>query len=166
MAATQKRILVAGVGHDNLRDLAVGRILAERLGRQNWPAGVHVHDLSYGGVMVLQWLQQEPPFDAALFLAGEPRDRRPGTIQCYAWEPSGTSPQEVQARVVDAVTGIVSLDTLLTVAGHFGALPTTVRVIEIEPLHCDWGPKLSSTVDAALPEVESMVRREVKEMLT
>ena len=163
-AVTPKRILVAGVGHDNLRDLSVGRILADRLRLQDWPAGVHVEDLSFGAVVVLHWLQQDAPYDSAVFLAGESRDRKPGTIHCYTWEPGETSSEEIQARVVEAVTGIVSLDTLLTVVGYFGALPPTVRVIEVEPRDHEWGPELSPPVRAAIDEVEAMVKREVEEL--
>ncbi len=91
MAARPRRILVAGVGHDNLRDLAVGRILIQRLQQQDWPIGVHVEDLSLGAVIVMHWLQQESPYDSALFLAGEARGREPGSIHRGTWESSCTS---------------------------------------------------------------------------
>ena len=167
-----KRILVAGVGYDNLRDLSFGRILIERLRSQEWPPAVHVEDLSFGAIVVLHWLQQDPPFDSALFLAGEERGRRPGTIHGYTWclenPPDGrtASPEEIQSRVEDAVTGAISLDTLLIVLGYFGALPRHVRVIEVEPRDHEWGLELSPPVAAALKDVEAMVRREVDVMLS
>ena len=79
-----KRILVAGVGYDNLRDLSFGRILIERLRSREWPPAVHVEDLSFGAIVVLHWLQQDPPFDAALFLAGEQRGRTPGSFRAHS----------------------------------------------------------------------------------
>ncbi len=167
-----KRILVAGVGYDNLRDLSFGRILVERLRSREWPPAVHVEDLSFGAIVVLHWLQQDPPFDSALFLAGEQRGRTPGSIHDYTWclenprDGCAASPEEIQSRVEDAVTGAISLDTLLTVLGHFGALPGDVRVIEVEPRDHEWGLELSPPVAGALKDVEAMVRREVDAMLS
>ena len=167
-----KRILVARVGYDNLRDLSFGRILIERLRSREWPPAVHVEDLSFGAIVVLHWLQQDPPFDAALFLAGEQRGRTPGSIHDYTWclesprHGCAASPEEIQSRVEDAVTGAISLDTLLIVLGHFGALPRHVRVIEVEPRDHEWGLELSPPVARALTDVEAMVRREVDAMLS
>ena len=165
MAETTKRILVAGVGYDNLRDLSVGRILVERLRSREWPAGVHIEDLSFGAVVVLHWMQQAPPFDSALFLAAEQRGREPGSTHRYTWRQTLPPAEEIQARVSDAMTGVISLDTLLTVVGYFGALPPRVRVIEVEPRDHDWGRELSPPVERALDDVEAMVSREVQEML-
>ena len=164
MTAVPQRILIAGVGYDNLRDLSAGRILIERLRHREWPLGVHVEDLSFGAVVVLHWLQQGPAFDAAVFLAAEPRGREPGSTWRYTWQQAQASDEEIQARVADAVTGVVSLDTLLTVVGYFGALPPTVRVIEVEPRDHDWGPELSPPVRGAVDEIEAMVKREVEEL--
>jgi len=63
------------------------------------------------------------------------------------------------------VTGIISLENLLTVVGYFGALPPCVRVIEIEPRDDDWGPTFSPEVEAAMADVETLVRRDVQELL-
>jgi len=156
------RLLVAGIGYSNLRDLSAGPALAERLRSREWPAGVEVEDLSLGAVLALHWLQANGPFDAALFLAAVPRGREPGSVDRYTWAPDALSAEDVQARVAEAVTGVVSLDNLLAVAGYFRALPAQVQIIEIEPRDQEWGPDFSPPVAVAMDAVEAMVQREVR----
>ncbi len=163
--ASGTRILVAGVGYGNLRDLSVGPVLVERLRRREWPVGVYVEDLSFGAVHVLHWFQESPPFDAAVFLAAVARGRKPGSIHRYTWMAPYLAAEEVQTRVAEAVTGIISLDTLLTVVGYFGALPPRVHVIEVEPRDQEWGAVFSPLVEAALDRVEGMIQRHVRELL-
>jgi len=92
-------VLIAGVGYSNLRDMSAGPALAERLRHQPWPSGVEVEDLSLGAVMVLHWLQNNPPFDAALFLTAAARGREPGSIQHTTWAQIDLPPDDVQQRV-------------------------------------------------------------------
>ena len=160
-----KRILVAGVGYGNLRDLSAGPALVERLRRKAWPASVQVEDLSFGAVHALHWFQQGPPFDAVVFLTAALRGREPGSVRRYAWSAPSLAAEEVQTRVAEAVTGVIDLDTLLTVVGYFGALPPRVSVIEIEPRDHDWGPAFSPPVEAALGRVEALVEQEVRGLL-
>lgn len=160
-----RRVLVAGVGYSNLSDLSVGPVLVQRLQRHAWPEGVQVEDLSFGGVHVLHWLQEAPPFDAALFVTATARGRAPGSVHCSVWVAPEVSGEEVQGRVAEAVTGIISLETLLTVVGYFGALPPSVTVVEVEPRDQEWGPTFSAPVEAALSEAEALVERTVAELL-
>ncbi len=160
-----RRVLVAGVGYSNLSDLSVGPVLVQRLQRHSWPDGVQVEDLSFGGVHVLHWLQEALPFDAAVFVAGVARGREPGSVHRSAWAAPDVSAEEVQARVAEAVTGIISLETLLTVLGYFGVLPPPVTVIEVEPRDQGWGPAFSAPVEAALAVAEAQVERAVAEVL-
>jgi hypothetical protein len=55
--------------------------------------------------------------------------------------------------VAEAVSGVISLDNMLTVCGAFGGLPGDVRVIEVEPADMGWGDGFSPTLEAKLPEV-------------
>ena len=166
--AEAKRILVAGVGYQNLRDMSVGPLLIERLRRREWPPGVQIEDLSLGAIAALHYLQLHPPFDAALFFGGESCPERPavaGTIRRYTWSmPPGVGEDDIQAAVAEAVTGVISLPAMLLVVGHFGALPARTRVIEIEPRDVEWGPDFSPPVMQALEEAEEMVLQEVREM--
>jgi hypothetical protein len=67
--------------------------------------------------------------------------------------------EEVQARVAEAVTGVIVLENLLVVAQQFGALPAEVFVIEIRPEVSEFGLEPSPAVAALLPEVCRLARR-------
>ena len=154
-------VLVAGVGYRNLRDLSVGPALIERLRQRTWPPNVQVEDLSFGAIHVLHWLRDQPKFDRAVLIAAAARGRKPGTIHHYAWKASTTTAEEVQQCVSEAVTGIISLQTLLTVLAYFDALPATVNVLEIEPRDTDWGTTFSPAVESALDHSVELIERDI-----
>jgi Ni,Fe-hydrogenase maturation factor len=74
------RVLIAGVGYRNLRDLSIGPVLIDRLKKEKWPSGVEVEDLSYGPIGVMHNFDDRPPYDKIIFLAGVNRNRRPGQV--------------------------------------------------------------------------------------
>jgi hydrogenase maturation protease len=147
------RILIAGVGYRNLRDMSLGPVLMDRLGHEVWPHGVEVEDLSYGPIEVMHSLDARGPYDRIIFVAGVCRDRQPGGIYCYRWEHRLPDVEEVQARVAEAVTGVISLDNLLIIATYFGKLPRDVVVIEVEAADEGWGEGFSLCMEAAIPQV-------------
>jgi hydrogenase maturation protease len=164
-APARERVLVAGVGYDSLRDMSVGPLLIEQLGRQAWPAGVELEDLSAGAVHVTHALQAREPYAAAVFVTATQRGDQPGTVRVSRYKHGTASPEEVQIRVTEAVTGVVSIDTLLTVLDHFGALPDRVVVVEVEPRDTTWGHELSPAIRAVLDDVGAAVRSAVAELV-
>jgi len=156
---------VGGVGYTNLRDMSVGPLLVERLGRSAWPDGVDIEDLSAGAIHVLHALQAGPVYDAAILVAGVRRGGPPGTIRERRWLHPRQTDEAVQERVAEALVGIIDLDTLVTVLDHFGALPRDTRIIEVEPRDEDWGETLSAPVEAVQAELDRLVRRTVDEAL-
>jgi len=160
---TVRRILLAGVGYRNLRDMSAGPELVERLRQKlDWPAGVEIEDLSFGAVHVMHWLQERPAFDAAVLVAGVARGRPPGSVTCADWTAPAISAEEVQAAIAEAVTGVISLDTLLTVLGYFAVLPPRVVTVELEPRDDDWGPEFSPVVQEALNEAVHVIEMQVE----
>jgi hydrogenase maturation protease len=161
------RILVGGVGYTNLRDRSFGPLLIERLRERDWPAGVVVDDLSFGPIDVLFKLQAEPrPFRLGIFVGAVARGRPPGTVVQYDWSAPTLSVDELQSRIGEAVTGVVSLDNLLHILAHFGALPGRTVVVEVEPeAEEGWGPELSGPVGAALASVEASIVQQVHDSL-
>jgi hydrogenase maturation protease len=152
------RILIAGVGYRNLRDMSLGPVLVDQFGQEVWPLGVEVEDLSYGPVTVMHSLDERRPYDRVIFIAGVRRDRQPGGVYCYRWRHQPTAPEEVQARMAEALTGVISLDNLLIIATYFGKLPRDVIVIEVEPADDGWGEGLTPEVETAVPAVVDMIR--------
>jgi hydrogenase maturation protease len=153
------RTLIGGVGYSYLRDGSFGPLVAADLGRESWPDGVLVEDLSYGPIAVMQRLQDaRPPFDRLVLVAAVRRGRAPGMVTAYRWDGRLPEPDEIQARVAEAVTGVISLDNVLAVVGFFNALPDEVSVLEVEPLDEGWGEGLSDPLQAVRQHVMETVR--------
>lgn len=158
---TKPRVLVAGLGYSHLGDLSLGPELAMELAAQSWPEGVEVEDLSHGPVSVMYQLQEAmPPYDRLVLVAAVQRERPPGSVVCYRWDGALPDAVEIQNRVEEAVTGVISLDNLLIVTGYFGALPEDVVVIEVEPERTEWGEQFSPRVAALKEQVLALVRHE------
>jgi hydrogenase maturation protease len=153
-------IMIAGVGYTNLRDLSLGPVLVPRLQQLEWPPGVDVDDWSFGPIAVVQRLEDRPGYyDRIVLVSAVSRGREPGGIFCYRWRGELPGDDQIQERVGEAVTGIISLDNLLIIAERFGAFPKDVLVVEVEPEDSDWGPGFSSRVQAAQERVIDCVRQ-------
>ena len=154
-----ERTLVAGVGYCHMSDLSVGPFLADRFTREAWPAGVDVDDLSYGPVAVAQTLEDaRPPYTRIVFVAAVDRGLPPGSLRSYEWDGVLPGPDEVQARVGQAITGIVDLDNLLVVVRQFGALPPAVFVVEVQPENQEFGVAFSETIESQLNDIACLAR--------
>ncbi|MGI8855495.1 MAG: hypothetical protein ACR2JW_07075, partial [Thermomicrobiales bacterium] len=68
---------------------------------------------------------------------------------------------DVQARVCEAVTGVISLENLLIIAQHFDLLPRRTTVIEIEPPDKEFGLGLSPLGEERMGEVIAWIRHEI-----
>lgn len=152
-------VLIAGVGYQNLRDLSIGPLLVPKLQQLDWPAGVEIDDLSFGPIAVVQRFQDRPGYyDRIVFIAGVQRGHEPGKISTYRWTGELPGTAEIQQRIGEAVTGVISLDNLLVISQYFGVLPRDVRVVEVEPEDINYGLELTPRVEAALDQVIETVR--------
>lgn len=153
------RTLIAGVGYWNLTDLSVGPIVARQLLQEEWPSEIEVDDLSYGPIAVVHRLAEaSPPYERLVLVGSADRGPDGDRLRSYRWDGALPEPDEIQARVAEAVTGVIDLDHLLIVAEQFGALPTEVFVVEIRPVATEFGLETSPFVAALLPEVRRLVR--------
>lgn len=159
--ASADRVLVAGIGYRNLRDHSIGVLVSDRLAPSLSSGRVAVEDLSYGPIAVMQRLEDDPPdrrFARAVVVTGVARSGRwPGTIAAYRWDARLPPPDEIQSAVSEAVTGVISMDNMLIVCGHFGVLPPTVAVVEVEPLVHEFGEELSAPLAAIFDDVCALV---------
>ena len=150
------RVLVGGVGYRNLRDGSLGPYVVDLLaGRAG--DGIEVEDLSYGPVQIVHNLQDRPPYDRLVLVAAIARGRPPGALERYRWPGTLPSSDEIQERVAEAVTGVISLDNLLIVCGALGGLPRDVVVVEVEPADEGWGEGFSPEIEARLPDIVEAV---------
>ncbi|HEX6586323.1 MAG TPA: hydrogenase maturation protease [Solirubrobacterales bacterium] len=150
------RVLVGGIGYRNLRDGSVGIHVIERLADRASDA-VEVEDVSYHPVGLSQNLQEREPYDRVVLVGAAARGRAPGTVSAYRWDGALPDPDEIQTRVSEAVTGVISLDNTLIVCGALGGFPDDVRVVEVEPASEQWGEELSSEIEERLPEIVEAV---------
>ncbi len=150
------RVLVGGVGYRYLRDGALGPYMADTLAARAGN-GVEVEDLGYHPVGFTQNLQERPTYDRIVLVGAVARGREPGTVTAYRWDHVLPPAKEIQDRVGEAVTGVISLDNLLIVTEAFGGLPEDVRVVEAEPADEGWGEGFSSELEAKLPMIEEAI---------
>jgi hydrogenase maturation protease len=146
------RILIGGVGYRNLRDGSIGPWVADTLADRTGEA-LEVEDVSYHPVGLSQNLTDRPPYDRIVLVGAVRRGRRPATIEIYRWNGDLPDPDEIQSRVAEAVTGVISLENTLVVCAALGGLPDDVRVVEVEPADDGWGEEFSPQVEEKLPEI-------------
>jgi hypothetical protein len=154
------RTLVAVVGYRNLSDLSIGPNLLPDLLANDWEPGVQVEDLSYGPIAVVQNLEDRPPYDRMVFLSAVQRGRVPGDFYRYEWRAPLPPEEEIQARIGEAVTGVISLENLLVIAQYFHVLATEVIIVELEPIDCESGEQCSEIVTGLMPSILRTVRAE------
>jgi hydrogenase maturation protease len=140
------------VGYRHLRDMSVGPWVADQLADAGG-GDVEVEDVSYHPVGLSQNLQERRPYERVVLVGSLARGRAPGTVRSYRWDGDLPSRDEIQARVSEAVTGVISLDNTLIVCAALGGLPDDVRVVEVEPEDQGWGDGFSPTIEQRLPEV-------------
>jgi len=146
------RVLLGGVGYRFLRDDSVGPWATEQL-EPRASNGVEVEDLSYHPVGLVHNLQEREPYDRIVLIGAVRRGEPPGTIRSYRWDRALPDPAEIQERVAEAVTGVISLENLLIVCAALGPLPDDVRVVEMEPGAEGWGEGFSDPVAERLDEL-------------
>ncbi len=157
-------ILIAGVGYQFLGDLSFGPKLVERLQGMDWPDWVRVEDFGYGPLAILDWFEESPgkTFERAILAGAVERGRKPGTLTTYSWIAGTPDPELVQQSVLEAGAGVISLENLLVVAQHFGALPADTSVVELEPLEKGWNTELSVVGEQRLEQAVEWIRGEVR----
>ncbi len=156
-------VLIAGVGYSFLHDWSVGPRVVTQLQQRTWPAGVEIDDWSFGPLDGIYRLQAAvPPFDRVVFFGAVERGRPVGSVVRRQWDEADLpSPEVVQERVGEAISGVISMDNLVFVCAAFKALPADVVLIEVEPLADDsWGDGFSSAVEAVIPELVARIERE------
>lgn len=152
-------VLVSGIGYSNLGDMSFGRVLLSTLVEMDWPPHVHVEDLNYGPIMIYQMLEASAiKYGKVVLVAAAKREREPGTLEIYRWNGRLPEEAEIQARIEEAITGVIDLDNLLIVCKHFGVLPDDVTIVEVEPQTEEWGLDFSPVVAAKVNEAINAVR--------
>jgi hydrogenase maturation protease len=161
------RTLIGAIGYRNLRDHSAAFEVLERLAAEDLGPDVVLEDVSYNPIALVQWLDEQPPgarFERFILVSGIQRaGRRPGAVTSYAWDRTLPSDALIQQAITEAVTGIISLDNTVVIAGYFGALPRSVTIVEIEPIEHEFGFELSQPVAQAVAAAALLIRNLARE---
>ncbi|MDX1522596.1 MAG: hypothetical protein R3264_13290 [Anaerolineae bacterium] len=158
--ASSRRVLVGTLGYQFLRDYSLGPKLLPDLQALEWPPGVDVEEMNWGPVaIVFHFEALETPYDRVVILTASQRGRPIGTLTLYRW--GGTLPpqEEIQDRVSEAVTGVISLDNLLVIGEHFRIWPDEVLIVDVEPGIEEAGDIFTPPVESLVPTVISTVKQ-------
>jgi hydrogenase maturation protease len=159
------RTLIGAIGYRNLRDHSAAFEVLERLAREHLGPDVVLEDVSYNPIALVQWFEEQPPesrFERVILVSGVQRAHRPpGTVISYEWDRALPSDESIQQAITEAVTGIISLDNTVVIAGYFGAWPRSLTIVEIEPAEHAFGFELSPAVARAVDSVSMLIRETV-----
>lgn len=154
------QVLIGTLGYHNLRDYSLGPNLLAELRALDWPPGVTVEEMNWGPIAIVQDFEARPmPYDRVVILTATQRGRPVGTITLFRW--GGTLPpsDEIQERISEAVTGVISLDNLLIIGEYFSIWPGEVLIVDVEPGLQEAGDTFTPAVETALPLIVDMVRQ-------
>jgi hydrogenase maturation protease len=150
-------ILIGGVGYAWQGDLAFGLAVLDALRDLSWSSNAEVADLSYNPIAVFQQIRARRYTQITLVGAVQ-RGRAPGAL--YTYRPVAPLPplDEIQERIVESGSGIISLDNIVCISRFYDALPLDTQIVEIEPVDDHWGADLSPPARAAVDEALTLIR--------
>ncbi len=158
-ALPNMRTIIAGVGYINLSDSSVGPMAVEALKKETWPDYVKVDDLSYGPISVVHnFVEANPRYERMILITAADFGAKPPALRWHRWPAVLPDSEEIQARVVEAATGVIDWKNLLIILQQFEVLPKEVYVLAVQPVKTDFGMNLSPGVAALLPEVLRVAR--------
>ena len=130
-----KRTVLGTIGYHNLSNHSIAPLLLEKINQLEWSKHVTVEEMNWGPIAIVQWFQSlEIPFErVVLFTAIQRPKRKIGDITIFKWGGKTPPEREIQARVGDAVTGVISPENLLIIGEYFKIWPEEVYMIDIEP---------------------------------
>lgn len=153
-------VLIGTIGYHHLRDYSVGPRLLPVLEGMTWPQEVRVEELNWGPIAVVQNFQDLPePYRRVVLLTARATGRPVGTVTTHRWQGGLPTDTAVQARIAEAVTGVISAENLLVIGEHFGIWPDETFLVEVQPGQEEAGDVLSPPVAQAIPELIAAVRR-------
>ena len=128
------RIALGLVGYYQfIRGYPLGPELKQRLDDISWRHQVDIKEMNWGPVAIVQEFQANKiSYDRVVLVAAVQRGGEVGSVTCRQWVGGEMKVMEVQNRIFEAVTGIISVDNLLVIGAHFKIWPQEVIVIEVE----------------------------------
>ena len=153
-----RRVLIGTIGYFNLRDYSIGPHLLVQLKNTQWPPGIEVDEMNWGPIAIVQQFQSLPePIDRVIFLTARACGRLVGTITLRHWVGGLPDEENIQSRISEAVTGVISTDNLLIIGEHFKIWPEEVFLVDVEPGKEEMGETFTPEVEAVLDDVLEII---------
>lgn len=148
--------LVVGVGYPYLSDLAVGNVVADRLGKCQLP-DVAVADCSHTPIAAYQTITVGE-YDTVVVVGARKRgdglntgtpSADPGRIHTYPTADVPVPESDIVDRLAECAMGSNTVENVVITTKALGEFPADSTVIDIEPEYDSWG----LTVDEFSPSV-------------
>ncbi|MGI9541914.1 MAG: hypothetical protein ACR2MX_01570 [Cyclobacteriaceae bacterium] len=158
---SNKKILIGSIGYHNLSNHSVGPLLMPVLKEMEWPNGVDLEEMNWGPIAIVQQFEtMAEPYDRVVILtAMHQESRQVGTITIHKWAGGLPDEENIQARIGDAVTGVISVENLLIIGEYFKIWPKEVYIIDVEPGPEKAGPELDEIVQDKANEIIAVVKQ-------
>ena len=127
-------VLLGIVGYCGfVRGYPLGPELMQQLRVLPWPEGTEICEMNWGPLAIVQELQaRRAGPQRVVLISAVDRGLAPGSVTCRHWAAQAMEPALVQRRMFEAVTGVISLDNLLVIGGHFGVWPAPTYTVELQ----------------------------------
>ena len=151
------RVVIGIVGYFQfIRGYPLGPELMQRLLAVPWPDGTEICEMNWGPIAIVQDFQAKAEkYDRVVLVGAVDRGLATGVVTSRRWVGGVLETLEVQRRVFEAVTGVISLDNLLIIGAHFDVWPEELITVEAQFSE-------DSLSDLVLAEIE--IDREAGEM--
>lgn len=127
--------MLGTIGYHNLSNHSIAPLLIDKIKQMDWAKNITVEEMNWGPIAIVQWFQSlSTPFErVVLFTAIQRPKRKIGDLTIFKWCGKTPHEREIQARIGDAVTGVISPENLLIIGEYFKIWPEEVYMIDVEP---------------------------------
>ncbi len=155
-----QKILIGTIGYHNLRNHSIGPHIFPSLQKMDWPLGIEVDEMNWGPIAIVQKFQSlETPYDKVIFICAIERlGRKIGEITLFKWMGKLPDGEELQARIGDAVTGVISVENLLIIGEHFQIWPKDCYLVDMEPGPEQAGHELTLKMEMKIPSLINTIK--------
>jgi hypothetical protein len=108
--------------------------MAALIAKAQGVAGLRVENMSWSPIHIVQQFQGGDAVrpDRLVLVGAAAVSREPGRVRAFRWSGGTLAANLLQARVYEAVTGIVDIENTLAIGEHFGVWPAECYSVEAD----------------------------------